>query len=531
MALWRRWFLVGLTPLVTCWAATIVFAWQHRHYAGLGTPLFPGPPPIYWPWAIVQWTWWWAGKRPELFYLTGGVGLAVLVLCLIRILRPDQRPPKPPEAKLGGIRELRKLGLLAKEGVVLGTYKGRTVRHNGPEHLLTAGPTRSGKTYSHVLPTLTDGWRESVVIHDPKLEIARKTIMYRRKFSRVVWLCPTSAQTDCYDPMKAIRLDTDDEFRDTQIVAQLLGDPDKDRIRGGEGEHFGEWGDQLRQGLVLHGLTTGRATTLPALTHMITGPQPFQDLLKEMMANPHPLVQHAAFNVRDIKGDELSGVLSNARRALTVFLDPRVAHMVSRSDFTLRDLRERQQPMSLYVSIPFADQDRLRPLSRLILSQIFQYATQRLGPWRHRLLMLTEEVAALGRFDTLHRALDYVAGFGITLCNITPNFNAMREYYGANHNFWAGSNIRLIFSPNNTSMAEMVMREIGDAVREKERTMVAHDPFRLIRDKTTISKEETLEPLLSVTALRQLPRNRVLLLHGDGTSFLLKKYHYKQRAA
>ena len=438
---------------------------------------------------------------------------------------------QPAEATWGTKKDLQRLGLFANHGVVLGTYKGQPVQYNGTEPVLCVGPSGSGKTYSCVLPTLAaeenEGWRESVVVHDPKVELHKKTAKARAQFSRVIHLAPMDPRTDCYDPLQAIRLGTDDVFRDTQIVAQLLGDPDSQRQSGGEAEHFGDLGDQVRQGIILHGLTTGRATTLPEVNRMLTGPQSFKDLLNDMMANPDPVVQHCAYQARDITGDELSGVLTNARRALNIFLDPRIAHMVSRSDFALTDLRERRQPLSLYLSIPFDDQDRLRPLSRLILRQIFQYATQRVSPWPHRLLMLTEEVSALGRFTKLQDALDYAREYGVVLCNITQSLNRFTQFYGPYHNFWEGSNLRLVFSPNSAQMAKMIAEETGEALRPKERTAVAHEPFHVLRDRTTLSTEETFEPLLSATALRQLPRDTVLLLHGDGPSFLLKKYHYK----
>ena len=516
--------IIALALFWGFFVATQVFAWQYGYAPQLGRPVLQKPIPLYWPSSIVHWAWWWGRAAPHLFKWAGIAGGGVCGVFLLALTR-ESTPRRPPSARMATRRELRRQGLFARHGVVLGKYGRRIVRHNGPEHVLCVGPTRSQKTVAHVIPTLLD-WRESVVVHDPKLELYAKTAGWRRTFSRVAHLHPLAPDTDHYNPLDAIRLGTDAEIGDTQIVADMLGDPDQERERGGAAEHFGELADELRRGIILHGLTTGRATTLPALARMLTGPQPVQDLIADMAANPHPGVQHASYVMRDIAKKELSSVLTTARRALFLFIDPRIAAMVSASDFRLQGLRDRAQPMTLYLSIPFDEQERLRPLSRLILRQVLQYATSRLAPWPHRLLMLTDEVAALRRFAMLEDALDYAAGHGVLLDCITPSLNPLIKCYGAHHNFWEGSGIRLVFPPNSAGMAHMFARETGEAAVEKRRTLIARDPFRLWRDKTTIAQETALEPLLSATALQQLPRDTVLLLIGNAPPVLLTKTPY-----
>src|SRR3546814_5761117 len=42
-------------------------------------------------------------------------------------------------------REIKRAGLLADNGVVLGRFEHNYLRHDGPEHVLCFAPTRSGK--------------------------------------------------------------------------------------------------------------------------------------------------------------------------------------------------------------------------------------------------------------------------------------------------------------------------------------------------------------------------------------------------
>jgi type IV secretory pathway TraG/TraD family ATPase VirD4 len=53
--------------------------------------------------------------------------------------------------------------------VFLGQHRQQYLRHEGPEHVLTFAPTRSGKGVGLVVPTLLS-WPASAVIHDIKGE-------------------------------------------------------------------------------------------------------------------------------------------------------------------------------------------------------------------------------------------------------------------------------------------------------------------------------------------------------------------------
>ncbi|MGV8597229.1 type IV secretory system conjugative DNA transfer family protein, partial [Pseudomonas aeruginosa] len=50
--------------------------------------------------------------------------------------------------------DIRKAGLDQSAGIFLGKYRNDYLRHEGPEHVLTFAPTRSGKGVGLVVPTL-----------------------------------------------------------------------------------------------------------------------------------------------------------------------------------------------------------------------------------------------------------------------------------------------------------------------------------------------------------------------------------------
>ena len=292
-------------------------------------------------------------------------------------------------------------------------------------------------------------WSDSVVVHDPKGELYPLTAGWRQTFSRVLHFCPTSPTSQCYNPLDAIRRDSDHAMRDAQLLAQILVNPDGTEPSGGAAAHFRMLASELLTGLILYGVETGHATTLGAVNRLFTMGKPWADLVHDLQQCPHPGVQRAAHVAGDIVDRELSGLLSTARTALQLWTDPLIERATSQSDFRLADLRDRLRPLSLYLSVPFSDQERLRPLSRLLVRQVLDASTQALTGWQQRLLVLVDEVAALRHMPVLAEGLDYLAGYGVKLALISPSLTPLAHFYGTRNNFWEGSRVRLVFAPNS----------------------------------------------------------------------------------
>src|SRR3546814_15142645 len=69
--------------------------------------------------------------------------------------------------------ELRTAKLLGDDGVILGRFHQRYLRHDGPEHVLCFAPTRSGKGVGFVIPTLLT-WPGACIVHDIKRSEERR---------------------------------------------------------------------------------------------------------------------------------------------------------------------------------------------------------------------------------------------------------------------------------------------------------------------------------------------------------------------
>ena len=171
--------------------------------------------------------------------------------------------------------------------------------------------------------------------------------------------------------MQAIRLGQPQEIRDLQIVADLLVDPDGDGAdHGGEsGKHFRDGASDIHVGVLAHGLWSRTATTLGAFYQLWCGNLQLSDLITAMETTRHvhgqchPAVVNAVRLLKETVDRELSALINTARRALRLWADPLVCRATARSDFSLRDSREGLRPLTLYLSFPFSDIERLRPLA------------------------------------------------------------------------------------------------------------------------------------------------------------------------
>ena len=415
--------------------------------------------------------------------------------------------------------QLRKAGLFAKDGLVLGRKGRRLLRHNGPEHVLVVASTQSGKTTNFVYPNLLT-WQQSVLVHDPKEELHAETAGWRSTFSRVVQLAPTSPLSQRYNPLDAIRLTTEHEMRDAQLVSEMLVLPEGQGAgwQSGSSQHFNEMAEEGIGGLILYGLYTQRARSLGALNALITQ-IPWKGILARMKRYPHPGIQRAAMILTQTDGrDESSGIFSTTSRTLRLYTDPLIARTTDRSDFTLHDLRERARPMSLYLSIPFGDQERLRGLTRLILRQVLDYCVSQKEGWAWKLLGMIDEVPGLKRMNLLTDGLNYFAGYGVRLALITPSMEELIKTYEVHHNFLEGCKVQVVFGMHDAKVAKMFSERVGMTEVWKRR-----------HSNRGSYQEKVKEPLLSETALINLPEDKALVIVGRH-KVLAKKTYYKDDA-
>jgi type IV secretion system protein VirD4 len=185
------------------------------------------------------------------------------------------------------------------------------------------------------------------------------------------------------------------------------------------------------------------------------------------------------------------------------------------SDFSLKEIRTGTRPKTIYFTLPYSDQKRLRLISRIIIQQTIDYSTQELDTHRWKMLQINDEVQAFGRMPIIPRALGYVRGYGYNMVNITPSLNELDRLYGDNNNFIENSHIQVVYAPNATRVAQRFSERTGKREVQKSRESSSGAFGQLFgTHSSSVSTED--EALYNTTEVLFMEKNAGLLIVGNG---------------
>ncbi|MBH9401155.1 conjugal transfer protein TraG [Pseudomonas aeruginosa] len=523
------------------WGATQWTAAALGYQLRLGSPWFDllGRP-IYHPWKLFEWWFFFGAYAPEVFDTGGAIAgasgmVAVVVAIAMSVWRSRQARLVTTygSARWANAQDIRQAGLTQPAGVFLGQHDRQYLRHEGPEHVLTFAPTRSGKGVGLVVPTLLS-WPASAVIHDIKGENWQITAGWRSRFSHCLLFNPTDAKSAAYNPLLEVRRGAH-EVRDVQNIADILVDPEGALEKR---NHWEKTSHALLVGAILHVLYAGADKTLRGVANFLSDPaSPFELTLHRMMTTPHlgdgphPVVASAAREVLNKSDNERSGVLSTAMSFLGLYRDPTVAEVTSRCDWRIADLIAAEHPVSLYLVVPPSDISRTKPLIRLILNQIGRRLTESLDgsdgiERRHKLLLMLDEFPALGRLDFFETALAFMAGYGIRSFLIAQSLNQIDKAYGQNHSILDNCHVRVTFATNDERTAKRISETLGTATERRAQRNYAGHRLAPWLGHLMVSRQETARPLLTPGEVMQLPPDEAVVMVSSVAPIKAKKLRY-----
>lgn len=373
-------------------------------------------------------------------------------------------------AQFGDDRRARQ-ALGGPGGLIIGrAAEGWLMRYDGPGHLLTFAPTRSGKGVGVVLPNLLLADR-AVLCVDPKGENARIAGRARARFGPVHVLDPfgvSGQPTAAFNPLASLDPFGEDLAEDAALIADALVYDPPEQV--GEA-HWNEEAKALIAGLIMRVVThpPTEGPTLAAVRDLLTtAPADFAATLKAMQASPAAkgLVARAANRHLGKADREATGVLSAAQRH-THFLDSRrIADSLARSEFTFEDLRA--QRATVFLVLPPERLGTHARWLRLLVAQAL-HALARTQPADGRsapspVLFLLDEFATLGRLDPLAQAYGLMAGYGVQLWAILQDLHQLKALYGERHGtFLANAAVTQVFNVADVDTAQWVSRTLGVA--------------------------------------------------------------------
>lgn len=512
---------------------------------------------VYWPFAFIVWMIKLSTVAPGILNIADLIFVLCMVPALLVVvlsLRSERRkiPIFAPNA-WGKKMDARAAGLLTKAhpGVIIGRFLRSITSYSGPEHQLVAGASRSGKGAGHVIPTLLN-WHESVFVYDPKAECYDITAHFRSKFSHAFFLNFTRRDSAAFNPLDVIR-PGDTEIADIHNIVSILSDPSGTKT---EPTFFDKAAKTVLGAIILHILYAGNPEEKNlggVRTAIMRGDRTFTDMAtlahhyKKSADSPDGFArdedgQKIPVQIREValvgerlmlmpprlRGDILETVLTY----LDVWADPIVSDMTSRTDFTPGDLVCSDHPCSVYLQVPPTDDDRLKPLTRLILSQFASQLMVSLDKdaegrsKRHKLLFLIDEFPSLGKLGFFSRNMRVMAGYGIKAMLTVQSFKDIIEAYGQHNTIIDNCHVTVAFASADNDTTRKISEMLGEPVEHRASYSVGSSERGLFQGRNTRSVSEIQRRLLEPGEVRQLPYDTQLVLVTGSKPFRMKKIRY-----
>jgi type IV secretion system protein VirD4 len=528
-----------------------VFAYQGALGAHVGH--------VYAPWSILTWSFRWGDQYADVFTRAGSLGLTVsaaglLIVAVAKSVASNSVRANPflhGSARWATRKDIEDAGLLVSGRSILkrlpwraagaaegaGVYVGgwqdergrfHYLRHSGPEHVLTYAPTRSGKGVGLVVPTLLS-WPDSAVVTDLKGELWALTSGWRKQHagSKVLKFEPAALEGGVrWNPLDEIRLGSEHETGDVQNLVTLIVDPDGK----GMNSHWQKTAFALLCGVVLHALykarNEGETASLNTVDAMLANPdRDVAELWMEMVTYLHAdginnrIVSSAARDMLDRPEEEAGSVLSTAKSYLALYRDPVVAKNISRSDFKVKDLMHRTEPVTLYIVTQPNDKARLRPLVRILVNMVVRLLADRMhfeggrpvAHYRYRLLMMLDEFPSLGKLEILQESLAFLAGYGIKCYLICQDINQLKSResgYGPDESITSNCHVQNAYPPNRIETAEHLSRLTGQTTIVKEQVTVSGRRTAGLLGQVSRTLQEVQRPLLTPDECLRMPGPR-----------------------
>lgn len=443
------------------------------------------------------------------------------------------------DARFAKRQEIARAGLLGDEGVVLGELGRRYIIMPGQQGVALAAPPRSGKGVGVVIPNLLN-WPGSVVCVDVKRENWATTAGFRSAMGQDCYLFDPLAEdgrTARWNPNFYVAPQRDRVINDVQRISSMFYpevpgvDPfwmaSARSLFVGISLYLFETpslpktiGEVLRQGMASDDEGFGRHWK-----RIIEGRNSGRSPLSEQCVR-------ALYDVIDLAPVTASSIRKTFTSRLDLWLNPMLDAATSASDFDLRDLRRR--PMSIYVAVNPDDLHRLRPVLSLFFEQAIGLQTRVLPEHdptlKYPVMMLLDEVAALGRIPILAESIAYVPGYNVRVVMVFQTPSQLREVYGVENakTMMKSLGARIMYAPKDFDDAKEISDELGfTTVRVRTRSRPQFGGLTAKSGRAgNVSESEQKRALLLPQEVKELGSGKEIIFCEGTRPILAHKIRY-----
>jgi type IV secretion system protein VirD4 len=354
---------------------------------------------------------------------------------------------------------------------------GRLLRYVGDRHIITVGPNGSGKTRRLLLPNLADLTDWSVLVVDPKGELAHMTGTHRRqRGNNIVVLNPFGEfgiPSDGFNPIAALDPGSQDFPDDAMGLAEALI-----RVEGKE-PHFSQSAQDLVCALIMYArivlvdasLADVRAmlgqdsATLRAMVTQRLVKYRGRDVYGVIAAGiragcPELEFKAARFSDLGPENRELQSVVSTALTQ-TRWLDSRpIKADLSKPSIDFGVMK--QEPTSVYLILPARRLGTHSTWLRLMIASILQPLLKDTRASSVPVLLMLDEFAQLGHLPVIEQSLALMRGYGLKLWAVFQDFAQARSIYEERWlSFVGNTGVLQAFAPQDHQTAKDLSEAMG----------------------------------------------------------------------
>jgi type IV secretion system protein VirD4 len=381
------------------------------------------------------------------------------------------------------------LGSSAPDAVTLGRYFSREgiggkMRYGGELHVLVFGPNGKGKGTRLLMPNLLQMYGSSLVVVDPKGELAAVTAPFRRQLGRVVIINPFDVvRRDFagYDDLKSAGFNPlaalDPASPSFNVEASLLADAMV--TVGGKDPHWDESARAMIAAFLMYTVLEARQQRrIPTVARM-------RELLCEASAEPHAsndftgmgipkrALEMMESNIAGLRNKasqftdwnrEIQSIASTAKRHTEPFDDHQIANDLSKNGFDFRDLK--REPITVYLILPPEMMARHSKWLRLVLTAAIQGVLRARNDGEPKTMFMLDEFFALGHMEIISTVWALVRGYGIQMMPILQDLNQLKKLYPDMWETFIGmAGAVASFGPNDLTTADWMSRRAGETTR------------------------------------------------------------------
>jgi type IV secretion system protein VirD4 len=368
-----------------------------------------------------------------------------------------------------------------REGISLGRHYdddkqhvGGKIPYEGERHLLLFGPNGTGKGTRFLIPNLLSIKDRSIIVIDPKGELAAVTADYRRTVGEVVMLNPFNVLglgSAGFNPLATLDPKSPNFYDDAAALGEAL------ITLATKDPHWTESAQGLLVALIMwEKQQKGDAANLENVRAMLTEADRWErytgDDGKQRERPKHGLrvtasdmVESGGYEIASLaarfteQSNELSSVRSTADTQTRWILSPPMRDDLKKEGVDFRKLKERVT--TVYVILPA---ERMRTHSvwlRLVIVSALR-ALYRAGGLRT--LLLIDEMPALGHLAPLEDAFGLVRGYKVQIAGICQDLNQLKALYKERwESFLANAGVVQGFTPNDLTTAKWMSERAGQA--------------------------------------------------------------------